>query len=220
MNLAVTDQPSGVTGVASNFQTTGLVTTATVTISATAAAAPGSYILLVHGTGPGVTEATAALALTVTLPTAPCLVGGGLCEQWASSATASSEYTATDWSAGRATGPPDVPGCTDDERAWASLAPDGVDWLELVYPANVRPTEIRVHEVLAVSSIVKVEVKNGSGTYQTVYTAQPGSQTCPRVLIIPVTGVSAMVRVVRVSLDQRTLNYWNEIDAVKLIGNP
>jgi len=27
-------------------------------------------------------------------------------------------------------------------------------------------------------------------------------------------------RSVRVSVDQRTLNDWNEIDAVKLIGNP
>ena len=220
VNLAVSGQPTGVIGVASNLQTTGLVTTAIVTISANAAAAPGSYILVVHGTGNGVTEATATLALTVTQLAAPCLVGGGPCEQWASSATASSEYTATNWSARQATGQPDVPGCADDERAWASLAADGVDWLELAYPEYVRPTEIRVHEVLAVSSIVKVEVKDASGTYHTVYTAQPGSQTCPRVLTIPVTGVSAMVRAVRVSLDQRTLNYWNEIDAVKLIGNP
>ena len=220
VNLAVTDLPTGVTGVVSNLQTIGFVTTATVTISASATVAPGSYILVVRGTGTGVTEVTAALGLTVAQFTAPCVPGGGLCEQWASSATASSEYTATDWSARQATGQPDVTGCTDDERAWASLTADGVDWLELVYPSSVRPTEIRVHEVLAVSSIVKVEVKDGSGTSHTVYTAAAGSHPCPRVLTIPVTGISAMVKVVRVSLDQRTLNYWNEIDAVKLIGNP
>jgi hypothetical protein len=31
--------------------------------------------------------------------------------------------------------------------------------------------------------------------------------------------ISAMVKVVRVSLDQRVLNAWSEIDAVKLIGH-
>lgn len=211
VDLTVTGTPTGVTGVVSNVRTTGLVTSATVTINVNATTAPGTYSLVVHGTGTGVSEATAAFALTVT---------AALLEQWAGSATASSEYTATEWSANQATGQPNVAACADDARAWSSLEANGVDWLELVYQVSVRPTEIRVHEVFGVSSIVKVEVREGAGTYRTVYTAQPGSQTCPRVLIIPVTGISATVAVVRLSFDQRTLNDWNEIDAVKLIGYP
>lgn len=46
---------------------------------------------------------------------------------------------------------------------------------------------------------------------------------CYRSLITALTSfmllASAMVKVVRVSIDQRALNYWNEIDAVKLIGD-
>jgi hypothetical protein len=40
------------------------------------------------------------------------------------------------------------------------------------------------------------------------------------VLSIPITGISATVNVVRISVDQRTRHNWKEIDAVKLIGNP
>jgi hypothetical protein len=65
VNLTVTGQPTGVTGVVSNVVTTGTTTTATVTINVDAATAVGDYPLVVHGTGTGVTEATAAFALTV-----------------------------------------------------------------------------------------------------------------------------------------------------------
>ena len=216
VNLTVTGVPTGVDAVVSNVQSTGLVTTATITLSVSGSTIPGAYSVVVHGTGTGVTEATAAFALTVE-PIVSC-PASGVCEQWAVSATASSEYTTTAWSANQATGQPNSAGCEDDGRAWASLESNGVDWLELVYGESVRPTEIRIHEVFGLSSIVKVEVKDAAGTYHTVYTAQPRSQTCPRVLTIPVAGISAMVKVVRLSFDQRVLNDWNEIDAVKLIG--
>ena len=217
VNLAVTGVPTGVAAVVSKVQSTGPVTTATVTLNVSGSTIPGDYGLVVHGTGTGVTEATAAFALTVE-PIESC-PATGICQRWAASATASSEYTETAWSANEATGKPNAVGCEDDPRAWASLESNGVEWLELVYDESVRPTEIRVHEVLGVSSIVRVEVKDGAGTYHPVYTAQPASQTCPRVLVIPVAGISAMVKVVRLSFDQRALNAWNEIDAVQLIGD-
>jgi hypothetical protein len=215
VNLMVTGMATGIAAVVSNVQTSGLVTTATVTLNASASTPSGTYNLVVHGRGLGVSEATAAFALTVEPRSCSA---GGVCEQWATGATASSQYTATGWSANQATGQPDVIGCEDDARAWASLESNGIEWLELSYTDSVRPTEIRIHEVLGVSSIVKVEVKDGAGTYHAVHAAQPESKTCPRVLTIPVTGISEMVRVVRLSFDQRVLNAWNEIDAVQLIG--
>lgn len=219
VSLSVTQLPSGVTGVVSNVQTAGLVTTATLTISVSGSTLPGSYGLDVRSTAAGTTGAAAVFALTITdIHAAVCPPAGGLCEQWASSASASSEYTSTDWSANQATGSPNVSGCEDHPGAWASLTPDGIEWLELVYAESVHATEIRVHESFGVSSLVTVEVKDGAGAYHTVYTAQPGSHACPRVLVIPVTNVSPTVRVVRLSFDQRTLNDWSEIDAVKLIG--
>jgi hypothetical protein len=216
VNLTVAGAPTGVAAVVSDVQNTSFMTTATVTLNVSSSTVPGVYSLVIRGTAIGTTDARAAFVLTVE-PIAPCSAGG-LCEQWAVGATASSEYSANAWSANQATGWPNAIPCEDDGRAWASSNSDGIDWLELVYPDSVRPTEIRIHEVLGVSSIVKVEVKDGAGNYHTVHTAQSGSQTCPRILTIPVTGISAAVKVVRLSLDQRALNQWNEIDAVKLIG--
>lgn len=64
VTLSVTGAPAGVTAAVSNIQTTGAVTTATVTVGAAVAA--GTYPLVVHGTGTGVTEASANFTLTVT----------------------------------------------------------------------------------------------------------------------------------------------------------
>jgi hypothetical protein len=77
-----------------------------------------------------------------------------VCAQWARSAGASSEYSPGDWSASAAIGIPNVNGCADDVRAWASIEPNGVDWLELSYEKPVIPTEINVYENYGVSSIV------------------------------------------------------------------
>jgi hypothetical protein len=139
---------------------------------------------------------------------------------WAVGATASSEYTTTEWSAARATGAPDVIGCADDVNAWASLFQDGEDWLELSYSRSVVPTGIEIFENYAAGSIVKVEVRDVAGRYHTVYEDQPGTEACPRSFLIPVTEVSVPVERVRISFDQRAQNNWNEIDAVRLIGKP
>ncbi|HEV8598772.1 MAG TPA: hypothetical protein VGQ69_05395 [Gemmatimonadales bacterium] len=66
VDLSVTGAPAGVTGGFSNLQTSGRVTTATLTLSVTAAATPGSYTLVVHASGTGVTEALAVFSLTIT----------------------------------------------------------------------------------------------------------------------------------------------------------
>ena len=71
VNLTVTGAPTGVTAAVSNVVTTGLVTTATITVTVGATTTPGTYPIVVHGNGTGVTEATATYTLTVTaLPAA------------------------------------------------------------------------------------------------------------------------------------------------------
>lgn len=218
VNLTVIDVPIGVEAVVSNVQSADRVTTATVTLNISSSTIPRLYRLLVYATGTGVTGGiTAWFELTVA-PSASCQPDAAVCEQWATSATASSEYTTDIWSARQATGPANSAGCEDDGFAWASLNAGSEEWLELTFQQSVRPTQIQIYEVLGVSSIVKVEVKDQTGMYHTVHTAQASSQTCPRVLVFPVAGVSVAVNAVRVSLDQRTLDNWNEIDAVKLVG--
>jgi hypothetical protein len=208
--LTVSGAPAGVGVVVSEVRTTGLVTTARITISVAASVVPASYSLNVLGSVSGLSVMT-PLVLLVPLPT-------GLLAQWASSATASSQYTTTEWSAGQATGPPNVAGCSDNPLAWASLGPGGVEWLELGFQDGVRPTEVRIYENFGVGSLVKVEVRAQSGAYHTVYTALPGSLACPRVLTIPVSGIEDFVNGVRLSFDQSVLQDWNEIDAVRLTG--
>ena len=138
--------------------------------------------------------------------------------QWASSASASTQYETGSWAAAQAIGVPNVITCNDEWKAWASLDAAGVDWLELTYEQPVRPTEIRIYEVWAPGSIVKVEVKEASG-YRQVYNASPEPFTsCLRTLSIPVTGVTEFISTVRITVDQRLRNDWNEIDAVRLTG--
>jgi hypothetical protein len=66
VSLTVTGAGSGVTASVSNPQTSGAVTTATVTIVVGEAVPPGVYSLVIHGTGNGVSEVTQAFALTIT----------------------------------------------------------------------------------------------------------------------------------------------------------
>lgn len=140
--------------------------------------------------------------------------------QWAAAATASTSYSKDPdiWSAWQATGEPNVPTCAEEANSWASLDYTE-DWLELTYAEAVRPAEISIHEVWAPGSIVKVEVKDVAGTYHVVYQASPlFFGPCLRKLTIPVEAVTEYVNVVRVTLDQRTRQDWNEIDAVRLSG--
>lgn len=140
--------------------------------------------------------------------------------QWATSASASTEYSPVEWSAAQATGVPDVNICADDIRAWASAEPNTVEWLELTYNEPVRPSEILIREVWATGSVVKVEVRDVGGTYHVVFevpapTRQVG---CPRNFTIRVDGVTELVNAVRVTVDQRLRYDWAEIDAVRLSG--
>ena len=66
VDLTVTGAPSGVTAVVSKVQTTGMVTTATVTIVVGASVPPAVYSLVVHGTGSTVSGVTHEFTLTVT----------------------------------------------------------------------------------------------------------------------------------------------------------
>lgn len=66
VTVAVEGAPSGVAATVAAPQTSGVVTTASVTIDAAGTAAPGGSSLTVRATGPGVNDATATFALTVT----------------------------------------------------------------------------------------------------------------------------------------------------------
>ncbi len=173
---------------------------------------------VVEGPVATATEAPAAAEPTATTAEPPA---AGLLRQWATGATASSEYGSESWSAQQATGAPDTMECGDIQTAWASETSDGVDWLELSFVTAVVPTEINIRETYSPGFIARVEVKDERGIYHTVWEGTPEAvEQCPRVLTIPVSGVSVPVSVVRINLDQREGGYYNEIDAVELVGLP
>ena len=66
VNLTFTGVPTGVTATVSNIGFGGTSTSATVTMDVGIATVAGTYPIVMHGTGNGVTEATATYTLTVT----------------------------------------------------------------------------------------------------------------------------------------------------------
>jgi hypothetical protein len=154
----------------------------------------------------------------------PTLQGGlaGEKHQWAARATASSQRGEGDYSAQQAAGEPNTPECGEFPTAWSSATPNGVDWLRLEYDMPVTPVRIEIHQSRAPGSIVQVEMTiAGGGVTHIVYEAQPQVvETCPFVLVIPVTGIGEKMAEIIVHLDQTNHPTWNQIDAVELIGIP
>lgn len=141
--------------------------------------------------------------------------------QWASSATASSQFSSS-WAATNTTGAPDTPECGDYTTAWASSSSTGVDWLEVYYDVPVFATEINIYESYNPDQVITVELIAVSGEVVEVYTQAPeGFDTCPMFLSVTVPETDFLVQGVRITVDQSLLNVgWNEIDAVELIGYP
>ncbi len=137
---------------------------------------------------------------------------GPALRQWASSASASSEWAD---SAIQATGPPDVLSCLDDALAWAPLT-DGADpeWLEVRYASAVHATGIVVYETSVFGSAYRVELIDEQGTYRTVWTGTDPA-ACGTTFSPAWTRTSYPVVGARI---HTAIAGWEEIDAVELIG--
>jgi hypothetical protein len=156
---------------------------------------------------------------TAIVATADALASGGVTRQWATNASASSEYNNPDWSAMQATGGPNTFECNDRVTAWASATPTGLDTLHLDYNTAVIPTAISIYQNYFPGSVVKVEVVDLIGNATTVYqaAAAPVPQ-CPYIQVIPISNVTEKVNAIIITLDQSVIGQWDEIDAVELIG--
>lgn len=144
----------------------------------------------------------------------------GLLHQWAATARASSEYTAADWSAARATGKPDTAAAGDARTAWASLAADaGEEWLELGYEHAVRPTRVRVRENFNPGAVIRVEARDAEGNWRALWQGKDPTREAPGWFEVPLTA-GFETRAIRVTLDSAGVPGWNEIDAVELVGDP
>lgn len=141
--------------------------------------------------------------------------------QWASAATATSQYSDQDWSAAQATGAPDTATCGDNGTAWASSDANGIDELMVFFDTPVMATEINIYQTFnpgAISSVTALLAGTGDGI-PIPNSTDPGT-ACPGVftisipeglLLSPIDGLAIMV-------NQSDHPGWNEIDAVELVG--
>ncbi len=144
----------------------------------------------------------------------------GRLRQWAREATASSEYTATDWSAKQATGPPNTPTGGDSKSAWASREADaGEEWLELTFEHRVRPSHVRIHETFNPGAVSKIEAQDGDGRWHVLWQGKDPTRNCPGWFTLSVNPVRFATRAIRITLDSAGVAGWNEIDAVELVGD-
>lgn len=145
----------------------------------------------------------------------------GRLRQWASDATASSEYSTPSWSARQATGKPNTMEAGDCQTAWASKLPDGgIEWLELTYETSVHPAQVRVRETYNPGAVTKIEAKDDKGQWHKLWEGKDGTSECPGWLSVSVTPPAWTCRVIKITLDTASVQGWNEIDAVELVGEP
>lgn len=146
-------------------------------------------------------------------------------EQYASSVIGYSSQYSTVWSAAKATGEPDVFTYSDSVNAWAPL-PANADgdvaadeYITLGFATPVYASGIEIRENLGNGFVRSVELIDTNGVYHTVWagqdTSQPGSVVDFRINFTP-TSYQVVGAKINVDIDHTT--YWEEIDAVKLIG--
>jgi hypothetical protein len=174
--------------------------------------------LLPMVTNPDVLAWLEKQAATETAQTTPTLSVENI-DEYATTATASSQFSNTDWSAMQAVGAPDAIPCTNDTKAWKSLTPAGKDWLLLTYDQPVIPSRIVIYQSYRANAVSLVEVIDETGKAITVYQAPPTIiSDCPYKLEIEVKNVNTLVSTVRVTIDQADHKGRNMIDAVQLLG--
>lgn len=137
----------------------------------------------------------------------------GRLRQWASEASASSQYGADDWSAKQATGIPDSAEM-DARTAWAAREADsGVEWLHVKFTLPVLLRQVRIHENLTPGGIVRIDAVREDGERRTVWQAEdPGAVWFQAELS------GEVARELVIVIDARKRPGWEEIDAVELIG--
>lgn len=135
--------------------------------------------------------------------------------QWASGATASSEYSVSGWSANQATGAHNTDKCGDINTAWAprSSASDP-EWLQLSFTTPVQAVGVRVHETYNAGFIYQVDLVDTSGQKHTVW-AGTDNTACPGWFEITFPKTEYFVN--GVILYTKTAG-WEEVDAVELLG--
>ncbi len=137
----------------------------------------------------------------------------GATGQWATSASASSEYPGN--GATQATGAPDTSQCGDQLTAWAPLSNGaGPEWLRLSYATPVYASGVRIHETYIGSFVTGIDLIEPGGAAHPL--SMPTDTTpCNGYLELSFSQTSYLVSSVMIHTQ---VNDWEEIDAVQLLG--
>ena len=137
-------------------------------------------------------------------------------DQWAVSATASSEWTSDEWSAAQATGEPESVGiCGDAETNWSPLNGDASpEWLELIYALPVHAASVVVYEAWGAGFVAGIELIEPGGARHPLL-IEPDFAPCGGTHVRKFAPTPYLVSGVRVDTQ---VDGFEEIDAVKLVS--
>ena len=144
--------------------------------------------------------------------------------QWATTATAGSQYDKTQYSAARATGAPDVPVAGNSPEAWCPAVRNvGMDWLEVTFANPVSAVEVRARQSDASGAIAKVEAIEPDGTAHVWWEgADPYKAPAIREIVwfaVRVPKTAYLVARIKLTLNLASGPGYKQIDAVQLVGN-
>lgn len=143
-----------------------------------------------------------------------------LTRQWAILGVASSQYSFPSWSAMQATGPANVARCSDSTKAWATKPSDGGrEWLSVSYKKKVRAVGVVIHASYNPGAVVLIEAKTGAGWTPVWRGKDPTRGTCPVKFAVRF-NEPVDTQQIRIVLDTKSVQGWNEIDAVQLVSLP
>ncbi|MCO6453542.1 MAG: hypothetical protein J5I90_22360 [Caldilineales bacterium] len=134
--------------------------------------------------------------------------------QWASTATASSEYNAS-YGAMQATGAPNLTQCGDQSGAWAPLTGgSNPEWLRLGYATPVYATGVRIHETNIGGFVTGLDLVEPNGTVHALSIAID-TTPCPGYFELSFAQTPYLVAAIIIHTQ---IAGWEEIDAVELLG--
>lgn len=143
--------------------------------------------------------------------------------QWASYALASTEYSATDWSALQATGAPDVNSCGSNPKAWSPAYIDTEEYIEVFYDTPVIPTELVIYQSLNPSQVVEIQLVDTDGEAWLLWYGEPEAVSdCPDMWTHTIELEEVFyAKSIVIFVDQGKMDWGGvEIDAVELVGYP
>jgi hypothetical protein len=146
--------------------------------------------------------------------------------QWAIDAEASSSYgnAAGDqsWSPKQMTGVPNCERYGDNGYGWASKDADkGIEWVKLTFKKTVYATELRIRQNYNPGAIIKVELIDTDGKSHSVWSGADKTKyqkDAIQYFIAKFDKTEYKTKAVKITLSTNTVDGWNEIDAVQLIG--